>query len=313
MKTEFQCVCGYGTAVDPAALKSGFKCERCSKSQKFTSAEDGGANCFWIMIGSRNGTPTRAVPLLDDRPLALGSSEACWLVLSGDGVQPMNTELRVDSDRRVHVRHLADAGRTWIDRAAILEGVLEFNNELRIGDSVLRLCTTATLLRLAAADAAPVVIENDDDNAFSRRERAGDDDSHFEEESRSPRTRREGLFSGLSAGQKARALGSVVVLLLAGAFIVRMIYFPAVSDEMPTTTTFTCPVDGTKFSGAWRDGTPKCPECGQLVFGSVSYKPKPPKKVAPPKTLPATAPADPNINDVDEPTKTEVTRTEETP
>ncbi len=311
MKTEFQCVCGYGTAVDPAALKSALKCERCGSMQNFSVAEDGRASCYWIMIGSRNGTPTRAIPLLDDRPLAIGSSEACWLVVHGDGVQSMNTELRVDSDRRVHVRHLAEAGRTWIDRAAILEGVLEFNNELRIGENVLRLCTTATLLRLAAADAAPVVIEDDDDDAGDRKRHS--DDSYYEEESRTPRKQRGSFLADFSPGQKARALGSIVVLLIAGFFIVRMIFFPAVSDEMPTFTTFTCPVDGTKFGGEWSNGTPQCPECGQLVFGSVSYKPTPKKKLAPATVLPTSAPAESNIDETGNSANLDGPDTEETP
>ncbi|HPF37223.1 MAG TPA: hypothetical protein P5081_01455 [Phycisphaerae bacterium] len=284
MKTEIQCMCGYGTSVDPASLKSSARCERCGKTLEFAATSDDRSNCYWIMIGPREGTPTRAIPLLEDRPLAIGNSEVCWLVISGEGVQAMNTEIRVDSDRRVHVRHLADAGRTWIDRAAILEGVLEFDNELRIADNVIRLCTTATLLRIAAADSAPVLFEDDDDSGGGGRE-------YYDEEDRAPRRRRSGMFDDWSAGEKLRALALVAVIAVAVALTAKFTLSPSQSAEMPTQTFYTCSVDGHTFSGTWDDGIPKCPICGQRVIGAINYD-------APPRGTKRPKPADSTVNDV---------------
>lgn len=289
MKTEVRCICGRGSAVEPAALKSTVKCEKCGKSIQFAATDELGANSYWILIGLRDGTPTLALPLLDQQALVLGSDDACWLTLSGEGVEPRNTELRVDVDRRVHVRHVGDDGRTWIDRAAVSEGVLEFDNELRIGENVIRLSSTATLRRIAAADAAPVVIESDD-GAF------GDaDDDYYEEESREPRRRRGGLLEDWSTGQKVRALASIGVVAIAGFFTARSVFFPHQSDDMPSDTVFTCPVDGTTFRGSWSQGTPNCPECGQLIFGSINYDEIPVKKAEPITSAPAAIDADKNL------------------
>lgn len=284
MKTEIQCICGYGTSVDPAALKSSARCERCGKTLTFATTGDGRDNCYWLMMGQRGATPTRAVPLLDDRPVAIGNSEVCWLVISGDGVQSMNTELRVDTDRRVHVRHIADSGRTWIDRAAVHEGVLEFENELRIGENVFRLCTTATLQRVAAADSAPVLIESDDDSA------GGGGGDYYEEEDRAPRRQRRGFFEDWSASHKLKALGLLAVISIALAISVKMVMYPSKSEEMPAETMYTCPVDGETFRGSWADGIPKCPKCGQLILGAIDYD-------APPKAKPRPPQAETMVND----------------
>lgn len=264
-------------------MKSGQKCPKCGKALQFAATDETSANCYWVLVGPRDGTPTLARPLLADQPLAVGSDKGCWLRINGNAVQPKNTELRVDVDRRVHVRHIAEEGRTWIDRAAVLEGVLQFDNELRVGQNVIRLSTTSTLQRLAAADAAPVVIESDESGA------AGGEGEFYEEESRAPRRQRPGLLADFSTGQKVRALISVLIVVVAGYFTARLVFFPKVTDDMPTYTVYTCPVDGTKVRAKWSDGPPKCPECGQIIAGAVDYT-NAPKKSAPPPAKAAVQP-----------------------
>lgn len=291
MITEYRCTCGYRGAVEPAALRSGHVCGHCRNPLRFVTADDAGTNIYWILVGPRDATPTVAIPLIDGTPLGVGSDESNWLRIQGDGVEPQNTELRADRDRRIRVRHVGEEGRTWIDRAAVLEGVLNFENELRVGEYVIHLTTTATLKRIAAADAAPVVIEGDADGA-------GDENGgYYEEEERAPRSRQRGsYFEDWSTSQKVRALASVAIVVVAGIVTGRMVFFPAVSDEMPSDTYYACPIDGTKFRASWSDGPPTCPQCHQLILGAIDYDAEPtipaPPAMTPPSTLPAPATSD---------------------
>lgn len=257
MEVTFICPRGHRVPVDPDKLGTATRCPKCGKSIDLLP-EEGLAGVTWLIVARRGQLPHMATPVAAGKKLRIGAAPNLWLHLEGDGIAPAHVEIRLIEAQKIHVRHLAAEGKTWIDRAVVLEGAVGPDNELRIGDYAMRVGSTNVVQRIANADAAPVVVDEGDDWSDAEDERP-----------RAPR--RASRFSDWSTGLKLRALGLVLLTAASLGFLSWTYFFPSVSAEMPADTAYTCPRDGTEFRGLWSEGPPKCPSCGALCFGSVRY------------------------------------------
>jgi len=277
MLTETHCSCGHCQEADPAKLPPKLACPKCGKVSDFGQTADGDEEGpRWLVVGGNTGPARLAVAVPRAETLKIGRAADAWLILPGDDVADANTEVSLREDLRLSVKHLAEEAATWIGRAKIISGVLGCEDEMRIGNFVIRLRTTASLADGDAMD-VPVVVED-----------AGDDpDEPSEDYDRGDSLWRRVLPAEASRGQIARLWVSLIAILASAGFVISAIYWPSVSDEMPIDTVYTCPADGTTFRGIWDDGPPKCPKCEQLCFGSIRYDAEPQAQ-----SQPASSPAE---------------------
>ncbi len=278
MLTETHCVCGHCQEVDPAKLDPNVTCSKCGQASVFVETSDGGdEEARWLVVGGSSGPARLAVAVQRSVALTIGRSPDAWLILPGDDVADANTEVELREDLRLSVKHLDKEGATWIGRARIISGVLGGGDEMRIGQYVIRLQTSASLAAGDSADVPVVVVED----------LAGDPDEPSADYDRGDSFWRRVLPAEASRGQIVRLWVCVIAILASAGFVVRAAYWPSVSEEMPDDTVYTCPADGTTFRGRWEEGPPKCPKCEQLCFGSIRYSVDPPAA-----SQPASSPAD---------------------
>ncbi len=265
MLTETHCVCGHCQEVDPAKFQPQVTCPKCGQVCEFgkTRGEKGPR---WLVVGGKTGPARLAVAVPRGVTLTIGRAADAWLILPGDDVADSNTEVELQDDLRLSVKHLEKEGATWIGRARIISGVLGDADEMRIGQYVIRLRTSATLEVGAPADVPDVIVE----------EGYSDPDEPPEGYDRGDSLWRRILPAEASRGQIIRLWLCVVAILASAGLAVSAVYWPSVSEEMPDDTVYTCPADGTTFRGRWQDGPPKCPKCEQLCFGSIRYTADPP-------------------------------------
>jgi hypothetical protein len=262
MLTETHCSCGHCLEADPAKLPPKLACSKCGQVSVFGQTSDGDEEGpRWLVVGGNTGPARLAVAVPRAETLKIGRAADAWLILPGDDVAGANTEVSLREDRRLSVKHLAEEGETWIGRAKIISGVLGCEDEMRIGNFVIRLRTSASLADGDAAD-VPVVVVDDV---------GSDPDELSEDYDRGDSLWRRILPADASRGQVVRLWVCLIAILTSAGFVTSVIYWPSVSEEMPIDTVYTCPADGTTFRGIWDDGPPKCPQCEQLCFGAIRY------------------------------------------
>ncbi len=265
MLTELHCPRGHRQPIKPAELEAEVRCKECQIGLSFRPAGGGSDETRWLIVGGRTGPPRLAVPIPIGPPLKIGAGPDGWLVLPGDDVAEAHAELTLQADMRLTVRHLSGDGGTWVNRAKIISGVVNEEDTLRVGAFFMRLRTQAALAAVDGADVPDVVVVEEE----------GGVDETYDDVETIASFKRPYEPSERSIGQKARRLVSVLVILGAGVYLARALIGPGVSPEMPQDTEYHCPVDGTVFRASWSVGTPKCPNCGQLCFGSMGHRPKP--------------------------------------
>jgi len=263
MDVVFICPRGHRTPIDPGIIKAKAYCAKCKKEIDLLPAGDGRAGATWLIVAHRGELPHLATPLPVGKKLKLGAANNLWLRLEGDGVGELHAELQLKEVQRIHVTHRADDGKTWIDKAVVLEGVVGPDNELRIGDYAMRVGSTMVVQRIAKADALPVLVVDEFGDEL--------DEVEPQEKKRARPARSAGRFAEWSTRQKATLIGATLLTVASLAYLGWVFMYPSVSDQMPADTAYTCPRDGTQFRGAWDAGPPKCPNCGALCFGSVRY------------------------------------------
>ncbi|MEE8384823.1 MAG: FHA domain-containing protein [Dehalococcoidia bacterium] len=201
--------------------------------------------------------------------MKIGRATDCWLVLPGDDVAEAQAEITLQTDRRLTVRHLGGDSGTWKNRARIISGVLREEDILRIGTYLLRLRTQASLPETDGAELQAVVVVEENLAAEAP-----------EDTETGEMLERSGQFADGSFGPRARRIVCIVIVALAAIYWVSSMVGSGLSPDMPRETAYHCPVDGTVWRASWSAGPPKCPDCGQLCFGSISYQPKPTSRPA---------------------------------
>lgn len=286
MLIEFHCTCGHRQALAPDKLKPALRCSACKSTLRFVAEGKKMDAVSWLAVGGQSGAPRLAVPIPVGATLKLGRAVSGWLALPGEEIDETQTELRIEDDGKLHVKHLSGDGGTWINRAKIITGILGAEDKLRVGPYVMRLMTQATVQESLAATIEPeVIVETEESDeaeaapaARSKRRRAAlaDPEVLIEEDEYEATDEESDPGEKWSKGQKIRIAVSGVLILAAGCFLMRSFIWPPVSDEMPHETDFYCPVDGNVVRGAWTAaaGAPICPVCGQRCVGELKYKPE---------------------------------------
>jgi hypothetical protein len=267
MRTEFHCQCGHREALQPAKLKNSLRCGTCGAESVFVVKGSKQVRPSWLLVGRSGGDPELALPIPVGQTVKVGAREGLWLVL--EGIEPVQAQLTLEADGRMSIKDVAHVHNTWINRAKILTGVITPGDVLVIGDW--RLALRADSARKAATptidpDMVEVVVEDADDATGS--EPAIEDER--------PDTSSDDYISGESTRRwKIRSMACIGIICAAAAYWAWALGFStSVSVEMPETTLYRCPADGTLFRGSWKEGSAKCPQCGALCFGTLKYKPE---------------------------------------
>jgi hypothetical protein len=278
MRTEFHCPCGHIEALQPAKLKNSLRCGKCGAESVYLAKGSKVAKPIWLLLGRADGNAEHAMPVPAGQTLKIGSRDGCWLVL--DGIEPVQTQMTLEPDGRISIKDVANDHNTWINRAKILTGVIGPGDALSIGGW--RLAIRGEGKKKPAPpkiDPAMVEVVVEDDDATGNQP-AIDDDATTES--------RDEDISGESARRlKIRSAVSIGILCAAAAYWAWMLGFAASPADMPETTVYRCPADGTLFRGSWQEGSAKCPQCGALCFGSLKYKPESTGR-AKPSSMPTT-------------------------
>ncbi len=277
MLTKLHCPCGHHQPVEPAKLKPQVRCKQCRQALSFRPSGASPEETFWLAVGGSSGPPRLAVPVPLGITLKIGRATDCWLVLPGDDIAEAQVEVTLQPDRRLTVRHLGGDSGTWINRARIISGVLRAEDTLRMGSYLLRLRTQTSLPKTDGADLPAVVVVEEELPA----EAPGYTETGESLEGSDQ-------FADGTGGGRARLVVCIVIVVAAAIYWVSSMAGSGLSPDMPLETAYHCPVDGTVWRASWSDGPPKCPDCGQLCFGSISYQPKPTSRPAT-STAPAAA------------------------
>lgn len=289
MLIEFHCTCGHRRPLEPAKLKPSLRCDACKAVLSFLAKDRKIDDAVWLTLGGQTGGPRLAVPVPVGEALHIGRSVSGFLALPGEEIEEAQTELRLEEDGRLLVRHLSGDSGTWINRARIITGVLGPSDKLRVGPYILRRMSHAEVREAATVRLEPEIIvgvDARDDEAepsdFARSRRRGKKigpevivEEETEDEialSSEPDADRR-----WTKGQRIRVALCGVLILAAGLFLARSFLWPALSEEMPRETDFYCPVDGNVVRGTWTaaHGAPICPQCGQRCVGQLKYKEEP--------------------------------------
>ncbi len=267
MLTEFHCLCGFRSPIEVSALAERVRCGSCGEEFSFRHPNDKSGKACWLIVGGSKGPPRLAVPIPREKQLTIGSAPDGWLVLPSDDVAPKHADLTLRDDLCLVVRHVSGAAGTWINRARILSGVVHEKDTLRVGPFVMALRKQSQLVEILAASAREIVIVEEEDSEFSEKPLArgaarGLDDAILVDETPKRPT--------------IRIAASIGIIILAGGLLARTYLWPGVSQDMPSDTEYRCPVDGAVFRADWGAGPAKCPQCGQLCFGSLGFMKEPP-------------------------------------
>lgn len=303
MLIEFHCTCGHRQPLTVDKLKPSLKCAACKEVRAFVSKGSRVESVTWLALGGQTGPPRLAVPVPVGVAMRIGRAASGFLCLPGEEVEEAQTELCVEEDGRVHVKHLAGDSGTWINRAKILTGIFGMEDRLRIGPYVMRLMTHGAVQQQLEVGIEPeVIIEAEAEVEPRARRKPGRRRPHdaepeviieeADEEVVAPADDLSPEDGRWSTGQKVRMVASALVVLAAAVFLGRSYIWPPVSDEMPVETTFYCPADGIPVKGRWTaaSGAPICPQCGQRCVGELKYKAEPTD--APPEAATTSGPAD---------------------
>lgn len=237
-----------------------------------------GGPVHWLVVDGENGAITLAVPIPLEVTLKIGSANGSWIVLSKEIADDRQAELTYKNGGGLVVRHTAQdkAKGTWVNQARILSGVLHDGDVLKIGPWAARLMAHAAVLALGKTVDRGIVVEEEFEEA--------------EEPAAAPVVYDDAAETNQPRFRTLRVTVCIVVFVFAGLYLARFMFWPGVSTEMPTQTTFRCPADGSEIRAGWVNGPPKCPQCGQLCLGPMRYTPDVTKRTPPP-TKPASEPS----------------------
>jgi len=209
MLTETHCHCGHCQTVKPKKLPSKAKCAKCGQVSLYGTTGDDERGTRWLVVGGSTGQARLAVAVPRGVALTLGRSADAWLILPGDDVGETNTEIELQDDLRLSVKHLADDGATWIGRARIISGVLGREDEMRIGPYVIRLRTSGSLADGGTVNVPGVLVDDIGDEL----------DEPPEDYDRGDSLWRRIMPDGATRGQIARLWISVIAILASVGFI----------------------------------------------------------------------------------------------
>lgn len=268
MQITLQCPCGSRDPVNAEKMPSAKTCAKCGATLTF------GPTVQWLLIGGRKGPSRAAVPIPRDVRLSIGNTPAQWLTLPGEDIGDPHAEIMLGADDKLRVFHAQGHGGTWINTASIHEGVLRPQDSLFIGPYRLRVTTERPTKDMDAG-------------ADDRREPVLESASEEGESTKTPLIRHEADEAEPVA--KGRFIVAGVVATLAIAYLGWWLIAPKFSKEMPSSTFYRCPADGTVVRGGWDGGFPKCPQCGALCVGGLRYKAEK-SEVSPTTTAPTSQP-----------------------
>ena len=269
MLTRFSCSCGHQEDVAPEAVQRQIRCKACGTLLSYSH----GKPIHWLVVGGDNGSVNLAVPIPLEVPLKIGSANGSWIVLSKDIADDRHAELTYKKDGGLAVRHTSQdkAKGTWVNQARILSGVLHDGDVLKIGPWAARLMAHPAVMALSRTENRGVVVEEEFEEA--------------EEPAQAPVVYDDTAVPGRPKLRTLRVTACIIVIVFAGLYMTRFLFWPGVSEDMPTQTTLYCPADGSANRAGWNNGPPKCPQCGQLCLGPMRYTPDSTKR--PPTTTPA--------------------------
>ncbi len=251
MQITLHCPCGSRDPVNAEKMPSAKTCAKCGTALAF------GPTVQWLLIGGRKGPSRAAVPIPRDVKLSIGNTPAQWLTLPGEDIGDPHAEILLGADDKLRVFHAQGHGGTWINTASIHEGVLRPQDSLFIGPYRLRVTTERPTKDMDAG-------------ADDRREPVIEPVSADRESTKTPLIVHD--TDEVIPASKGRYIVAGVVATLAISYLGWWLIAPKFSKEMPSSTFYRCPADGTVVRGGWDDGFPKCPQCGALCVGGLRYK-----------------------------------------